>query len=304
MIRFSALLILLALLTGCGSTPPTATRISPPPSGDASTITPPPFTWNNAAGAILFRIDRQLVGETPIEAMNRIPLCTVYGDGYMTWVTGDQVLEARISVEIIRSFLDFLIRDQRFYSIRDYVPNQLEPTGKYPLELMTLRLNNETRTVRNYYNWQNNEFGAIYERCTRLSAEPVLYQPTGAWLNVQPIAGSQAPRVIWSKTNTALHLDEIAASGKPIWISGSILGYFWTTLRGARAGVQFVEGDKSFQLGLQIPGVSREAPPMPQVTPTMPVVVRTPTPTLGPTSTPAGPRDGAVTFTPVPTNKP
>ncbi len=300
MSRFSVILLLIAVLTACGSNP--ATPVRPPATGTAPTPTALPFSWDTKPGSILFRIDRQIVGETPVEAMNRLPLCTVYGDGYMTWITGEQVLEARVNGEIIRSFLDFIIRDQHFYSVQDYAAKQLPPPGKHVIEMITLRISNETRTVRSYSNWSGGEFTAILERCTRISPEPVIYQPTGAWLSVQPIAGSQMPRMAWSKSNP-LHIGEIATSGKPMWISGNVLGFFWSTLRGARNGVQFVEDGKTYLIGLQVPGVSRESPPMPEVTPTMPVVIPTATRTPGPTSTPSLPRDAAVSATPVPTKK-
>lgn len=297
MTRFSVLLVLIALLSACGTAP--ATPNTPVITGTPPTPTAPPFTWNTTPGTILFRADRQLVGESPIDAMNRLPVCTLYGDGYMTWVTGNQVLEARVNTETIRSYLDFVIREQHFYTVPDYAANQLPPTGKYTLELITLRLNNETRTIRSYSAWPNNEFIAISERCTRISPEPVLYQPTGAWLTIQPIAGSQSPRLMWS-ASAPLRLGEIAASGKPIWISGGTLGFFWTTLRNARSGIQLIEDNKAYQIGLQMPGVSRESPPMPEVTPTMPLVIPTVTPLPSATWTPSGPRDGAVTVTPAP----
>jgi hypothetical protein len=251
---------------------------------------------------ILVRFDRAITGETAVDAMNRLPLCSLYGDGYLRWVNpappqGEEIFEARINETTVRSFLDYLIREQRYFSIPDYASRQLPPTGKFATDSVTLNINNETRTVRSYGVWPQNEFNTMLDKCTHLTSEPVAYLPTGAWLYVQPIAGSSDPIITWLPS-TGFSLKDQASAAKPLWISGDVLTFIWNTLHRTMGTVQWVEDGQAFKLGLQVPGVSRESLPPPVPTPAMPVFQPTVTATIRPTPTARGVIGGPVTLTP------
>jgi len=280
--RIIAGIVLALLLSACGGNQTPVPTPSP---------TPQPIGWDTKAGAILMRLDRIVVGEEPLAAMNRLPLCTLYGDGYMTWISaappiGEEVYEARIPDATIRAFLDYLVREARFYSIPDYASRQLPPTGRYSVDSIVLALNGETRTLRAYSNWAQGEFDNLLTRCTHLSAEPVTYLPPGGWLSVQPVAGSPDPEIAWAQS-AGFTLADVAASGKPMWVSGSVLAYLWTTTHRSLGGLQWNEQNRTYRIGLQVPGLSREAPVASNPTPTMPIFVPSATPTTRPTPTDA-----------------
>lgn len=301
MARLRALIVtccLLMLIAACGGNPVPATPAK------TATATIAPIGWDTKPGSILVRFDRQTIGDTPISMMNRIPACTLYGDGYVVWVNlvppgGEEIFEARLSDSTVRSFLDYMIREQRFFSIPDYAARQLPPVGKYEIDSVTLRINNETRTVRNYGSWPSDEYNTMVDKCTHLTSEPVTYLPSGAWMSVQPIAGSQEPRLNWAVT-AGFRLGDVAATGKPMWVTGSVLVFLWDTLHRSQGVIQWIEDGKPYKIGLQVPGVSREAPPAPAITPTMPVYVPSATPTPPATSTSRPPPDAAVSATPIP----
>lgn len=290
------LIAVLLLISACGSTPST------PVPAQTAQPTVPAFSWDQKPGVILVRFDRAITGESAVDAMNRLPLCSLYGDGYLRWINpapplGEEVFEARISEATVRSFIDYLIREQRYFSIPDYASRQLPPTGKFATDSVTLNINNEARIVRSYGVWPQNEFNTMLDKCTHLSSEPVAYLPTGAWLYVQPVAGSPDPIISWS-VSAGFRLGDVAAAGKPMWISGEVLGFVWNTLHRTLGTVQWVEDDKAYKLGLQVPGVSRESLPPPVPTPAMPVFQPTATATFIPTRTPRGPIGGPVTEVP------
>ncbi len=283
------LLTVSVILTACGQTPAPALTATPNPNQ------PPAIGWDTRPEAIVVRFDRVLNGEPTLAALNRLPLCTLYGDGHLVWINvvppvSEEVLEARLSDTTIRSFLDFLIRQQRFYSIPDYAANQLPPDARTTIESVTLNVNAEVRTIRNYGAWPNGEFQAMLTACAHLSSEPVAYLPPGAWLTVQPLTGSSLdPRVLWT-ASTGLKLSDIATGGKPVWLSGSNLTFMWTTLRRTLGAIVFVENDKPYRIALQVPGISRDSPPAPAVTPSpAPTEPPTPLPTLPPTVTSGAP---------------
>jgi hypothetical protein len=276
-----ALLSSVFLFGACGSAP----AVTPVPQ----VPTVPAFGWDTKPGSIVVRFDRILNGEPAVNAANRLPLCTVYGDGHLVWLNfvppaSEEVLEARLNDATLRSFIDYAIRDQHFYSLPDYASKQLPPEGKYTVESITLNLNNEVRTIRNYGPWSNNEFQTLLDKCTHLTSQPVSFLPTGAWLTAQTISESNDPRLEWSPT-IGFKLSGLTDSSKPMWISGEVLNYLWQTQRRTLGAVQWLEDGKSYKLGLQVPGISRDAPPAPQVTPTMPTVLLTATPTTAPTQT-------------------
>ncbi len=256
---------------------------------------PPGFNWDKNPNSIILRLDRQLQGDTRVSAMNRLPLCTLYGNGHLVWTNeappdGEQVLEAQLDDTAIRVFLDLAIRQQHFFSVPDYAAGQLAPAGEYIVESMALNLKDAVRTVRSYGHWPNNEFQMLLDKCTHLTSQPALYAPTGAWLSVfladQSDSGSGAP-IQW-QSNQPFKLSDVAASGKPIWISGSLLGTLWTIQRQTLGAVQWLENGKSYQIGLQVPDISRDSPAPPQVTPTPAPLIIAPTPTLIPTVTTSG----------------
>src|SRR5258708_29745846 len=81
--------------------------------------------WTKDANTVIFRLDQTVDGEPQIDALNRLPRCTIYGDGHVVWAnstppSGEQVLEAQIDDATFRTFLEFVVRDEKFYNIPDY----------------------------------------------------------------------------------------------------------------------------------------------------------------------------------------
>lgn len=284
---------LAALLSACNNqSNPNTTPDTPSAPNNAATASPPPIGWDTSPNAIIFRLDRTFNGEPVVNAHNQLPLCTIFGNGHLVWVNpippnGEQVLEAQLDTPTIQSFADFVIRQQHFYSIPDYAANELPPNGQYTTESISLNLNNTPHTVRNYSHWPGNEFQNMLDKCSHLTQQPVLYVPTGAWLEVFPVNGPDVdPPILWTSA-IPFHLADVAASGKPLWLSGSLLGTLWQTIHRTLGAVQWIENGKAYQIALEVPGISRDAPLAPQVTPTLwPTITISPTAKRAPTATP------------------
>lgn len=257
----------------------------------------PPIGWDTSPKAIIFRLDRTLNGETVVNAHNRLPLCTLFGSGHLVWVNptppnGEQTLEAQVNIPAFQAFLDFLIKQQHFYSIPDYAADELPPSGQYTIESISLNVNYTPRTVRSYTHWPGNEFQNMLDKCSHLSEQPVLYVPTGAWLEVYPVSGPNAdPPILWTGA-MPFRLGDVAASAKPVWLSGDLLGRLWRIIHRSLGAVQWIENNdnsnSAYQLALDVPDISRDAPPAPAVTPT-------PWPAL--TASPRQPAAGIATST-------
>jgi hypothetical protein len=245
-----------------------------------------------------------VVGELVTEAMNRMPLCTIYGDGLQRWVVfappqGSEHLEARLNEATITSFLDYLIRIGKFYSIPDYASRQFPPNRTpYPIESITVTLYGETRTVRNYSVWLNNEFNTLLDVCTRLSSSPVTFLPRGAWVSAQSVPATSGLPINWQPT-AGFSVAALAESGQPFWLSGDSLTVLWNTIQKNTNPIRWVENGKSYRIGMQVLGFSREAPAAPAITPTPPIFKPSPFPTIEPTRTSVS-KPGIVTATALP----
>jgi hypothetical protein len=110
--------------------------------------------------------------------------------------------------------------------------------------------------------WDSEWFGRVVRACKRISQEPILFEPTGAWLTVQPAEYNfSAPTVTWNVPN--LSLTEAANSGQPRWIEGSNVVTLWNYLNTLPSNLLFLENNVYHQIALQVPGTSRVSPPPP-----------------------------------------
>jgi hypothetical protein len=279
MARFrGSLLILMVLfltLTACGGTPaPEAT----------STPTGPVIGWDPTPGRVILRLDRVLLKDEDRATRNRLPPCTLYGDGRLVWVnpnppSGEEVLEAYLNELQMRDFLVYVIRDAKFYSVPDYAAQELPPTEDAALESISLNLYQEQKTVRSYRGWPGNTYLDILNRCKTVSEVRAVVEPFAGWVTVYAVERSTAlPEIGWSPA-APFKMAEAAASGQPIWVSGVALRQLWRNERQTLGRMQWIEQGKAYRVAIQVPGISRDAPPPPpgSETPT-PVPTETDTP--------------------------
>ncbi|MCC7207253.1 MAG: hypothetical protein IT323_08105 [Anaerolineae bacterium] len=253
------ILALAVLASACtGTATPDATQ---PPGGGI-------FEWDPTPGAVLVRVDRLIENEPAYERQNRVPPCTLFGDGRVVWTNatppnGEEVLEAYVGEGAIRAFLEFIVRDQQFYAVPDYAAQELPPAGDAALTSITLAVNRDVHTVRSYREWPNNVYIAILNRCRALSDSPALLVPTGAWLSATETArNSDIAEVYWPPAGP-FRMADLAASGEARWVEGPALAQFWTYQRRTLGQVNWLEDDKAYRVVIQAPGVSRDSPPAP-----------------------------------------
>jgi len=252
------------LIAACTGTTPAV--VTATPSG------PQVFTWDHSPTAAVFQMSRAQTGELYSYALNRLPLCTLFGDGRLVWttsvpLTGQQVLQVMLNEADTHAFLAYAISDQHFFSVPDYAAHQPTPSGLFSIDTMTIALVQGTYTTRSYGAWPKNEYQTLLDKCTHLTDQPTLYQPTGGWLSVEPLTGTtNDSRIVWGADQP---FQLAALSGKPpIWISGDIVQIVWRILRRGVGAVQWQEANAAYRVNLQVPSLSAGAPPPPAITPT------------------------------------
>jgi hypothetical protein len=263
------------LLAACSST--TAPEQTPvaQPQGEV-------IGWDRNPNTIVMRLDRIILNESPRERLNRLPTCTLYGDGRLIWVSfvppgGEEVSETYLDEVTMRSFLEFIIRDLNFYDLPDLAAQEFPPSEDAAQESLTLNVSRGLRTIRSYRGWANDAYIAILERCRTINPQRALFVPAGAWITVYEEPRNPAlPEVGWPLA-APFRLAEVAASGEARWIGGVALAQLWNYERQTQGRIQWIENNVAYRVAIQVPNISRDSPPAPPGS-------ETPTPAPTPTS--------------------
>ncbi len=222
------------------------------------------FEWDRSPDTIILRMDDQANFEPQAYFDNDVPLCTLWGDGRLVWVNllsgRSEVLEARLTDDQIRSLIETIIRTGFYDWQNDIVP----PSTDNPvLESLTLNLYDSSRTVERYSPWPANGFSTLRQTCADLMETRALVQPTGGWMKAYEVESDANAKIIpWPRT-APFTLEELASSGTPRWIETPWAEFVWTNITRELGTVQVREGGKSYLVSLQVPGISRDAPPAP-----------------------------------------
>ncbi len=259
----SVVLLILASCNGSGTQTGSSTF------ADSSVV-----TWDRDPQTVVFRTE--VVGGTDADsplARNSIPLCTIYGDNRIVWTNdlGDynvQVLWDQLSDQQIQDFISFLTISQLIFNYdagRDLqIPGPIQPV----VEVITINVNGREHQTDSYSStpWPPDYFETIADFCTQVSRAPVLYEPTGGWLTVEQVDyDSNRPLQVWNSETTGLDFTEVAASGKPLWLTGPNLRILWNMLRTSSPTTLYIDPDGSaFNVILEVPGVHPSAAPAPE----------------------------------------
>lgn len=227
--------------------------------------------WDRDPSNIVLRVDRQLIEGDPVEMGNAVPLCTVWGDGYITWVntvpTADEreqrieILESYLTDEQLRTLIEAII----FSGFYNWESNFLIPDVNAPvIERITLNLFSENRTVSRYSDWPVNGFERILEACTQATDSPALYQPDGVWLSAVEVPYMDGVgHWRWYTEAAGFNLSAVSDGQSPQWVTGELARELWTVTILASAESRVLDGDQAYRLIVQAPMLTRDAPPAP-----------------------------------------
>lgn len=264
------MIAVLWLLAACQSAPAQPTPIPFTPSG-AEII-----QWLRSPQAVVFRADITAgvgaadAADNELSALNEIPRCTIYGDNRVVWVNelGPFTIEVLYDIvpdEVIRAFIDYLTVDERIYT---YTTRADAASGGETLpvvEQVTLAVNGVEHRADGFSGWDADWFNRVTRACQTISGAPVLYAPEGAWITVREAAFDlQAPIVQWLPgAGTTLNLGALADASEARWLADVNLPLLWDYLHTLPPNLLFAEGDRYFEIALQVPGITRDAPAAP-----------------------------------------
>lgn len=261
--RFSqvGLLIIAAcgLLMGCQqAVPPT-----PSPRVGGNGI----INWVRDPNVIIFRADI-VGGATPdFVQLSETPQCTIYGDNRVVWVNevsapAFEVLIDVVGDEAITRFIEYLTIQERVFSYAS-ATQPPESSADPVLEQVIIDVSGQRYVVDNTSGWDADWFNRVLNLCKRISSTPILYEPSGGWLTVRRVDDvPAAPKIYWQPGQNGLTLS-ILNEGERYWQTGAAALSVWRLLYSLPYTAQIVEGDAVYQMALQVPGITRDAPAAP-----------------------------------------
>lgn len=230
----------------------------------------PEVNWDRSPQTIIFQAD--VTGGRDADtftARSDVPYCTIYGDSRIVWTNElsayeVQVLWDTLTDEAIQSFVYYLVVTEQIYTY-DAKANLEPPSSDTPVvEKITLFVNSTLKETDAFGGWPPGYFEDVLRTCRSISNTPILYEPDAGWVSAQEVPySSSVPGVVWDGAAAGLSLADLASSGQPRWVADNNVKIIWNILRNSSPTVQFIEGEKQFQVALQVPGITRESPAAP-----------------------------------------
>lgn len=253
--------LFLLLLVGCQTAPSV-----PPPIG---TVTRPDLVtlinWERSPLGVVFRAELATTDTTSFGRRSDIADCTIYGDNRVVFTTptgaGSGVSWQRVSDEAIRLMVEELMLNYKIYNQSAGIESAPDEQGPQQVETVVLVVNGQAHRADAFGGWPDNYFQQLTERCRAVADAPAELLPLNAYVSAQVIPYNDTrPTMMWDSSSG---LDLSTLSEERVWLSGSAMQALWAAQRELGADVQFRQGDDIYRVAVEIPGVTRYAPPPP-----------------------------------------
>lgn len=228
--------------------------------------------WTPDENAVVFRADITGGSLPELARMSETAPCTVYGDGQVIWVNeldafNTEVLFDFVPTERIQQFIDYVAFNENFYSQDARATEPPEGEIAPVIETITMDVAGQRHSADNYGGWDSGFFDRVVAACKSISSTPIRFEPTEAWLTMREVEMiSDAPYVYWNPADhEGISLAAIADNAtQPQWVTGQAVADLWHFLHTLPYTTLYGEGDRLFQIGLQVPGITRDSPAKPE----------------------------------------
>ncbi len=245
--------------------------IYPPPEtpttgGDSLGDAPPVLAWDDDPNTVVVS-GTFCCGFVPyLAVINYIPEVQIYGDGRYIWVEqhengGRTVRQGQLSQDEIGELLQSMV-DAGFFRWDDqYVDQSVADVAD---KCLVVNLRGASKSVCEYYRGAPQAFHALFDRlATGAGASGSEFVPERGYMIATPLksdfqlGGGQTA----SRWDAGLLEVSLAEAGSGTWLTGPSLEIAWQVVN-AQPFFPLVEQDGTYyEISLQIPDLSREAPP-------------------------------------------
>lgn len=247
--------LFMLLLGACQSFSGTPTPIGPVTRPELVEM----INWERLPLSVVFRAETLTADTESLGARNRIAACTIYGDNRIVYTaagsSGFQVVWQRLSDEAIRVFVYELLTDYDFRAMgTGFDGSDSSPV----LDTLLLIVNGEAHQSDSLANWPQGYYGDITERCRAVADSPAELIPLNAYISAETIAyDSNVPTTIWE---TSMGVDLSTLSIERRWMTDQSVQALWSLLRMYGADIQIRQGDETYHVAVEVPGVTRYSP--------------------------------------------
>ncbi len=233
--------------------------------------TPLDQLWSPDENAVVFRADITGGSLPELARMSETTPCTVYGDGQVVWVNeldafNTEVLFDFVPPERIQQFINYVAFDENFYAQEARATEPPEGEIAPVIETIMMDVGGQRHSADNYGDWDRGFFDRVVAACKSISGTPIRFEPTEAWLTVREVAMiSDAPYVYWNPDDhQGVSLAALADNPiQPQWVTGQAVTEIWQLLHSLPYTTLYAEENRVFQIGLQVPGITRDSPARP-----------------------------------------
>jgi hypothetical protein len=226
----------------------------------------PPLVWDQDPETVVISATFCCGFVPQMAVTNYIPEVQIWGDGRIVWVvqedTGSRtVFKAQLSQDEIKELLEkiaaagFFGWEPRYgdFTVTDLADKCLQ-----------VNLESGATAVCEYHKGAPQAFHELYNLITAGAGKRgSIYTPEIGYLTVRELgpavqAGPVDTSLDWDAAGLDLPLDKV---GEGLWIKGPALELSWQAVNTRPWLAMVKSGDRLYEIGLQIPGLSREAPP-------------------------------------------
>lgn len=232
---------------------------------NALTASGPEVKWDAGPDAVIIRATF-CCGLVPESfALNYLPDAQVWGDGRILWAqTGNsgerRVLEGHLTEAEMEALLQRVV-DDGFFGWKD---NYADYTvTDMPSKCLTVELASQSKSVCEYYKGASQAFHELYAHIADgAGTTGADFVPEKAYLTAAPrtFSGPVQPDLHWPTDSVGFSLSE-AVGGR--WVEGEAAELAWRVVNKNLWGHVVQDGEVYYQLVVQVPGVSQNAPPTP-----------------------------------------
>lgn len=234
---------------------------------DLSQAPHPEVSWKTDPGSLIVSGTFCCGFTTPLVPLNYIPDVQIWGNGHIIWVEraedgSRRVLEGWLSPQEMTQALQQVV-DTGFFGMRSKYKNPL--VADVAEKCLVVNLAGFEKQVCEYYEGAPQAFHELYDYlASGAGVEGEDYNPSSGYLLSFPLAveSMMSPDevdMMWDSQSLGVSLSDAVDQG--IWVDGDILVAAWETVNANPWGNIVQEGDRYYQISLQIPGLSWQEPP-------------------------------------------
>lgn len=240
-------------------------------SNTLSVVQAPAIEWNHDPSSVVISATNCCGLVTPFYRNNYIPDALVWGDGRILWTQTDakgnrQVLQGQLSSTQLHDWLQSAT-DAGFFGWKALYKGDNSPTD-LPTRCISINLSGQDKKVCEYFQGAPDAYQKLYDQLSQgLGVDGTPFVPQSAYLTAhsfpKPGIGNQgaspaSKTPLWNAKAAGVSLSQ---AGNGVWLEGAALKQAWDLVNQNPMAPMAVEDGQNYQITLQVPGISLDAPP-------------------------------------------